>query len=79
LVIGYGHWSFVLHFLTKPWFWAVLSLTWHRDGPPAIGPAEARRRHLRRYHNTKQPGRREQVSFVLTREALAKLVEDLAG
>jgi hypothetical protein len=34
---------------------------------------------LRRYHNTKQPGKREQVSFVLTREALAKLVEDLAG
>jgi hypothetical protein len=34
---------------------------------------------LRRYHNTKTPGKREQVSFVLTKEALGKVVEDLAG
>ena len=34
---------------------------------------------LRRYHNTKKPGKREQVSFVVTREALAKVVEDLAA
>ena len=34
---------------------------------------------LRRFHNTKTPGKREQVSFVLTREALGKVVGDLAG
>ena len=34
---------------------------------------------LRRYHTTRQPAKREQVRFVLTREALGKIVEDLAG
>ena len=34
---------------------------------------------LRRFHNTKTPGKREQVSFVVTREALGKVVGDLAG
>jgi hypothetical protein len=32
---------------------------------------------VRRYHNTRQPARRDQVSFVLTREALGKLTDDL--
>jgi hypothetical protein len=32
---------------------------------------------LRRYHATKSPGPREQIPFAMTREALAKLVNDL--
>ncbi len=33
---------------------------------------------VRRYRGSRQPVKREQVSFILTREALAKLVEDIA-
>jgi len=33
---------------------------------------------VRRYRGSRQPIKREQVSFILTREALAKLVEDIA-
>jgi hypothetical protein len=34
---------------------------------------------VRRYRGSRLPTKREQVSFVLTREALAKLVKDLAA
>jgi hypothetical protein len=34
--------------------------------------------HVRRFRGSTQPVKREQVSFILTREALAKLVEDIA-
>jgi hypothetical protein len=34
---------------------------------------------LRRYRGAKLPAKREQVSFVLTREALGKVVQDLAA
>ncbi len=33
---------------------------------------------VRRYRGSRQPTKREQVSFILTREALGKLVEDIA-
>jgi hypothetical protein len=41
----------------------------HRNGTAAV----------RRYRGARQPQKREQVGFALTREALAKLVADLAG